>query len=343
MMRWLAVAVALGGGPLLAEERLAVFEYLARQSTYCIAGAPAVIALQGEMNGRAVLLEYDFDAPLATGRFQCYRAADPYGGYLPLVMVGSGLRTSSGPVNYEAVYRGMIEEELARAPEAAVAAYSRRQGNALRLYVEAENRSGAALGPATEAAIWVLVWENARLRLTDTLVRSAVKSPLAAAVPPGGRVTAIVDTPSLGGVSWERVESLALLERRTAAGTRFDMLQAAIAQPAALSASPVQVALSRTATAAGVALAGPHALAWTAHADRAWLEVVPASGAVPATATVRAVAGAMPPAGSVGVVRFDAAGDGMAFSATVTVTVENPRGTLRRRLRAVSCAPAPIR
>jgi hypothetical protein len=27
----------------------------------------------------------------------------------------------------------------------------------------------------------------------------------------------------------------------------------------------------------------------------------------------------------------------------VTVTVENPRGTVRRRLHAVSCAPAPIR
>jgi hypothetical protein len=346
MRRTLIPALLVAGacaGTALCQDRLAVLEFLARQSTYCIAGAPAVITLQEEMAGRAVLLEYDFDAPLATGRFQCYRAADPYGGYLPLVMVGSGFRTSSGPVDYEPVYRGMIEQELARAPDAAVTAYSRRQGNALRLYVEAENRTGAALGPANESAIWVIVWENGRIRLTNTLVRSVVKSPLAASVPPGGRVTAIVDTPTIAGVNWQHVESLALLERRTAVGARFDMLQATVAQAASLSVSPAQVALSRTAAAADVALAGPHALAWTAQPESAWLEVVPAGGSLPATATVRTVAGAMPPPGSVGTVRFDAAGDGMAFSAAVTVTVEHPRGTLRRRLHSVSCAPAPGR
>ena len=341
-MRWVGIAAVVCGSAAEAQERLAVFEFLARQSTYCIAGAPAVITLQGEMQGRAVLLEYDFDAGSTAGRYQCYRAADPYGGYLPLVMTGSGFRTSSGPVNYEPIYRGMIEQELARAPEAAVAAYSRRQGDALRVYVEAENRSGAALTPESRAAIWVIAWENARIRLTDTWVRAAVRSPIGVSVAAGERITAVVETPALTGVSWERIESLAMVERRTAAGGRYDMLQAAVSRPAALLVSPGQVTMPRSAASAEIELAGPHALAWTAEPDSPWLEVVPASGTVPTTATVRAVVAALPAGTVTGHVRIDAIGDGMVFTASVTVTVEGRQGTIRRRLRQAGCAPAPM-
>jgi len=342
-LRCLVLTAALLGGDALADDRLAVFEFIARQSTYCIAGAPTVIQLQEELAGRAVLLEYDFDAGSTLGRYQCYRAADPYGAYLPLTMVGSGLRTASGPVSYATVYRGMIDEELDRAPEAAVTAYWQRRGDALRVYVRAENRSNATLTSASGAAIWLIVWENARIRLTDTYVRSVVKTPITVALPPGGTVTATMDTPTLTGVSWDKLESLAMLERRTSSTGRYDMLQAAIAAPAGLGVSPPQLALGPSVPSAEVGLAGPHAMSWTADTDGPWLAVVPPSGTLPATVQVNLIGASLPPGTTTGEVRFTATGDGMTFAATVEVTVEGRRGTIRRRLHRVEQAAAPLR
>jgi hypothetical protein len=317
----------------LAQERLAVFEFLARQSTYCMAAAPAVIELQDEMAGRAVLLEYDFDAALARGRADRYFAADPNAWYLPFTMVGSGYRTAGGPVDYEPVYRGMLEQELARAPEAAVTAQWRRQGSALRVYVQAENLSEDTLTPDSQASIWVIVWENARIRLTDTWVRAAVESPLTASVGPGARVVAVVDTPALSGVNWDHVETLAMLERRTASGGRYDMMQAAIARAAGLFVSPEALTLSRATPSASVALVGPHTLTWTAEPDQPWLAVVPDSGGIPTTATVGVVADMLPRGTATGSVRFEAVGEGMTFSTSVTVTLEAETRLVRRRLR----------
>ena len=337
------LAAAALCGTALAEERLAVFEFLARKSTYCIAGAPAVITLQQEMSTRAVLLEYDFDAAMTAGRYQCYRAANPTAAYLPLVMVGSGYRTETGPVDYLPAYRSMIEQELARPPEAAVTAYWRRRDSTLRVYVGAENRGAVTLTPEGGAALWVIVWENGRIRLTDTMVRAVVKQPLVAALAPGAAVAFTVDTPVLTGVDWGQLAALAMVERRTAGGGRFDMLQAAVASPAAVSVLPAEVRLSTAAPAATVALSGPAPLTWTAHPDAPWIAVEPAAGTLPATVTVQAVAGLAPPGTATGTVRFAAAGDGLEVEAVLGVTCEGRHGTIRRRLqRAAGCGLAPV-
>lgn len=331
-MRW-ALPLLLLSAPVAAEDRLAVLEFFGRPAgTYCQAAAPAMLTLQTEMEGRALLLEYDYDQ-FRTGRMDRWWAAYSGGGSvaLPVVMVGSGYRISSAPTNYLETYRAMLQAELARPPAAAVQAWARSIGDALRVYVRAENLSATPLSPANSAALWVLVWEDGRIGLTETWVRATASKPLTVTLDPGGTATAVVDVPAFSANDRTRIRSLALLEHRLAGG-KYDMLQAAVSTTAGLVASPGQVTLGAAQPAVEVSLTGPHVLEWTATSDVPWLELTQASGSLPAHATVRLVGGQPPVGAPTGHVRFDATGDGMAFTAELTVATEGRAFRVRRRL-----------
>ena len=308
-----------------AEDRLAVLEFFGRpHGQFCQEAAPAMIALQGEMEGRAILLEYDFDV-FRTGRVDRWWDAYPGGGtvYLPLVMVGSGYRWSTGPVDYYSVYRSMVEAELMRLPAVHVEAYSRRMGQVMRVYVRVENRGGTTLRPEDAAAVWVLLWEDARRGLTDTWVQATEVRPLSSPLEPGAAVTMTVDASPVTTVDWGLVRSLALVEHRPEGG-RYDMLQAAVSLPAALEVTPGELALSAANPTAEVLLEGPHVLTWFATVDVPWLEVRPSAGSLPASVTVNLVADAVPPGPQATLLTFDASGDGMSWAASVTVSAEGP-------------------
>ncbi len=336
MRRLVGAWPVLVAAPLLAQDRLAVFEFFGRPAGhYCRDAAPSVISLQREYAGRAVLLEYDFDR-FPSGRVDRWWAARTGSGtvYLPLVMVGSGFRIASGPVDYAAVYRTMLDAELARPPQAEVAAWSRRQGDAVKAYVRVANRSAVPLTPARSAATWLIVWEDLRRGLTDTWVRATAMHQLPVTLQPGAATTVELTTGTLSNVDWNHVRSLALLEHRPASTGPYDLLQAAIAVPAALSASPPRLTLTPLRRAASVSLEGPHVLSWSAATDAPWLAVEPASGTLPATLTV-SLTGEVPQAGATAQVQVSASGDGMSFTATVAVAAEGESPRMRRRLGAV--------
>jgi hypothetical protein len=201
--------------------------------------------------------------------------------------------------------------------------------------VRAVNRRTAALTPADSPAIWAIAWENGRIGVSDTWVRAAARSGLATPVDPGTTFTVTVNTTGFTPADWNQVASLALLEHRPGGAGTYDMLQAAVAQPAAFTVTPGDFALAPASPSAEVTLDGPHVLAWTATADVPWLNVSPAGPALPATATVSLVSAALPAAGGTGTVRFDASGDGLEFSASVTVTAPGQARPIRRRLRSV--------
>lgn len=334
----LAPLVLLAAGAARGEERLAVFELFVRGAgAYCIAAAPSVIALQDEMAGKALLLEYPYDSFLQ-GRVDRFWAA--YSGpspYLPLVVVGSGNDVCQGPVDYAARYRQMIEAERARPPRASLRAFGRTSGAGLRVWGTLTNTGAAVLLRGTTPTFWAVAWEDGRVGLTKTFVRATASKALAADVPPGGTANVTVDLPSLGGADPGKVRALLLLEDRPAGG-RWDALQAAVAQPAALSAAPTELTVGPDAPEAGVALDGPYVLGWTAVADVPWLEVSPASGtSVPARVTLR-LSGAAP-AGTRGNVLFTASGEGMSFTASVAVTAAGPPLAWRAVVPAVAHAP----
>lgn len=327
------LALPVAGGAR-AEDRLGVFEFFVRGAgEYCQAAAPAVRNLQAEMRGRALLLEYPYDV-FRDSRAEVWWAAYSGSGavYLPLVMVGSGFETSTGPVDYEARYRAMLEDELARPPGAALKAFFHRAPDGTRIHVRATNLGTSSIGPAQAATLWAIAWEDAPIGLTSTWVHQAASLPLGASLPAGGTATATLALPPSAGAG--RFRYLALLDHRPAGGTRFDMLQAVVAEEAGLSAEPASLTLSPSRPEADVLLDGPHVLAWSATADQPWLSVTPPAGSLPATARVRLTGS--PPEGSRGTVRLDASGSGMAFSATVDVRVE--AGEPPRRVAIVPAA-----
>ena len=174
-LRLALIPLLLGATFGVADDRFALLEFFGRPSgAYCSAAGPAMTALQSEMRGRAVLLEYDYDA-FMSGRQDRFWASGASASYLPLVMVGSGYRTSSGQVNYKPVYRSMINDDLARPARAAVSAYWRRVANAMRAYVEVRNLGATPLRINQEAAIWLIAYQNSSIGVGTNWVRSTAR------------------------------------------------------------------------------------------------------------------------------------------------------------------------
>ena len=328
-----AAVLLCGLGLASAAERFAVLEFFGRPTgAYCSAAGPAMTALQRQLVGEAVLLEYDYDR-FRDGRQLRFWATGVSAQYLPLVMVGSGYRTSSGLVDYARVYAEMVDSELARPPRAEVTAYWRRSGDLLRSYVAVRNTGDDALLLDEQAAVWVIVYENAPVGVSNTWVRSATRWRLDSDLAPGEIATAVIDAPGSTVEDWGRVAELALVEDQPGGDGRYDMLQAAEAAPASLTVAPTQLRLTRMASTAKLALEGPHVLEWSATTDVRWLEVTSSHGFLPGTVTVVLRPELRPPSATKGNVFIDAVGDSMAFSALVEVSagigVRRPSGRCR--------------
>ena len=327
----LLLTTALGA----AGDRLAVFELFGRTGCgNCQAAGRAMTVLQSEMRGQAVLLEYDYDS-FPYGRQDRFWATGVSATYLPLVMVGSGYRTTSGAVDYETVYRSMINDELARPPRAAVSAYWRRVGGAMRAYVEVRNLGDTDLEVDHDAAIWLIVYENAFIGASSTWVIAAGQWYLPFDLAPGETTTVTMESPEMTGVEWSRMAGLVLVEDRPTRTGAYDAAQAAEALPAELSATPDHLVMSPYRPTAEVVLRGPYVLSWSATSDVEWIEVTPSSGAAPTIVTLTLHPELRPAAATQGSVSFTAAGDGMFFSATVEVMVGAQSRRASRRVRPV--------
>jgi hypothetical protein len=336
-----AILVLLVSSSLYADERLGVLEFFARGSgAYCIAAAPSILALQQEMQGRALVLEYPYDA-FSTGTrvkrfFDSFSGCVSCGIALPLVVVGSGFDVAEGPVEYAVRYRSMLEADLARPPGAAIQAWSRRSGNGIQVFATVTNTSGVLLPAASQPTVDLLVWEDARIGLTNTFMRGTQSELLSGDLAPGESRNVTFDAAWLNPSDWQRVRSAVLFDNRPQ-GTKWDMLQAAVTKPVGLSADPTSLTLSAAQPEITVTLAGPHVLTFSATSDVDWLSVTPPTGAVPARAAIRLVGS--PPAGASGTVRFAATGDGMDLAASVVVTAAGPVESWSAVVPAVAHTP----
>lgn len=172
--------------------------------------------------------------------------------YLPLVMVDSGHRISTGSVDFYNVYKGMVDAELTRPPGAEFEAVSTRVGERLRLSGWMTNRSDTTLSAArNDATIHGIVYEDVSGGSTGRIVRAAVSYPLAADLPNGNSVEFTMETPDLTGVNWQNIHSVVLADYRPGGSSgAYDMLQAAI--PFSAPADAVTTALfAQVATGAG--------------------------------------------------------------------------------------------
>lgn len=287
-----------------------------------------------------VFLEQNVDAPVGD-RISRWWTAYGAGGtvYLPLVMVDSGHEFSSSVVAWSRVYGSMVNDELARAPEAAIAAWALRQGDAVRVWATVTNLSGATLSAAAnQAAVHALIWENKKVGTTSRIVRTAPFVPITDPLAPGSTAAFVLTSPALAGVDWTKLHTVVVVDYRPQGRLgAWDMLQAATATAPAMSAQPAAVSLRAPSGGPGagsavVHLSGPHAVAWQATPSEPWILVSPASGTLPAEVTLTAVVAALPEGTSTATVAFagDSA-DGLRLTCQVEVDAE--RESSQRPLR----------
>ncbi|HQT93300.1 MAG TPA: hypothetical protein PLB88_06620 [Thermoanaerobaculaceae bacterium] len=282
--------------------------------------------------GRAVFLEQNVDAPIGNRISRFWAAFGDTTAYLPLVVVDSGHKLLTGD-RPKIVMQRAVDGELVRPPAAAITAYARQVGSAVRVYATLRNTSGTALSAAANgAALHALVYEDKRVGVTGRIIRAApwldITNPLAS----GASLAATIDTPELSGVDWHALHTVVVADYVPAPGPAFDMLQAAVAQPADLTVAPAAVAVGVDSGHAAdrsvpVTLAGPYPLSWTATPDVPWLTVAPEAGPMTVAPALNVSAAKLAAGSQEGHVTFSASStDGMAFTEFVTVTaVLGPR------------------
>jgi hypothetical protein len=281
-----------------------------------------------------VFLEYDlrsyayFDSRLT----RWYKAHGMDTVATPWVMVDSGHQITYGYEDFASVYRNLVNGELPRPPRAQVEAYQRRVGDKVRFYVQLRNLTSATLSAYRNAAtLHGLVYENVTTDTDHRYVRAIAPLGLEEDLMPGATAAVTMDTsfdvPS--GVAWDRLSYLVLADfQPDGTAAAFDMLQAAPAAPAVLTALPGDVHFS---VAAGSPLSGtvalrfqgPYVLDWTASTDAPWLSVSPAAGSVATDAVVSLLPIDLSPGLYRAQVTFRATSeDGIAFDLQVPVTLD---------------------
>ena len=247
--------------------------------------------------------------------------------YLPIVMVDSGHRISSGPQDdYQATYRAMVNAELPRPPRAEIEAYSRRVGSRMRVYARVVNGAATPLSTArNDATVHALVWEDARVGVTSRFVRAAPWAGFSTEVADGATFTTTLETTDLANVNWSALHTVVLADYAPGPGPAYDVLQAAVAEPAGLYVEPATVTLAvggddPEEASAELFIRGPHVLNWTAVTDSSWITVTPDSGGVGARPTITVGAAGLVRGWQEGAATFTASSeDGMSFAQTVTV------------------------
>ncbi len=319
----------------IAADRLAVLEFFGRYGCgYCSAAREAIATLREEMQGQAVLLDYDYDKEIFLhGRQDRFWAPGTTADYLPLAMVGSGYRTTSGWSDHEAVFRSMINDELARPARAAVTAYYRRADNSVRAYVDLRNLGTSDLMIDEEASIWLIAYEYAETEVISSRVHSTAQRLIPFDLVPGESTNMIVETPPIRNAYWAWMAALVLAEDRPGGSGAYDMLQAANALAAGLYATPERLHLTADRRSADLELTGPHVLSWSATSNVPWIEVTPASGTLPATPRVQVNHQLRPRSATEGSITFSATGDDMSFSTTVELSIGVGYRRTGRRVR----------
>jgi hypothetical protein len=298
----------------------------------------ALAAEYSNAGTQVLFLEQDVDLP--KGKRQDRWWASYTGSstvYLPLVMVDSGHQISNGSqADFKATYRRLVDAELARPPQVDLEAYTRQVGARMRIYARLKNTAGITLSSASNGAtLHALVWEDKRVGVTGRIVRAAPWIAVSGEVAPDGEYTATLETPDLAGVSWSSLHAVALADYRPGSGTAYDMLQGALAQPAALAAEPTTVTVAIEANDRGdrlvpLLLRGPFVLNFTASADVPWITVSPDAGPISAQPAVIVAAQRLSPGWQHGVVTFTASSeDGMSLAQTVPVSAFSGPRVLR--------------
>ena len=280
-----------------------------------------------------VFIEYDVDNAPNGRLYRWWAAFNGTLATLPLVMLDSGNAISYGSVSYYNTYKAMVNTALGRQAQAEIQAYWQRAGDRARIYAQVKNLSGVTLSTGNSAAIHVIVYEDAHIKLTDRYGWTAVESSIAS-LAQGATGTYLLETPDLTGVDWEQLHFIVLVDYLPMGSTgAYDMLQAAEALPAAtlFDARPGSYTFlvepeDLTIPALFVTFQGAGFASWEADTSTPWVDVAPGSGPLNETAVVSAVKGSLASGWQQGSVTFSTP-DGLLSD---TVSLRAYLGPLKR-------------
>ena len=126
----------------------------------------------------------------------------------------------------------MVDAALARPVQAEIQAYWWRTGNRAGFRVQVKNLSTVTLSLGVNSAtVHAIVYEDARVRLTNRFARAAVEAGISN-LAPNATATFTLETSDMGAVNWDNLHFVVLVDYRPSSSVgAFDMLQAVVALP----------------------------------------------------------------------------------------------------------------
>lgn len=239
-----------------------------------------------------IVIEQDVDHPVGTRIGRWWAAYDGSYVMLPLVMVGSGYQISNGYVDFYTTYKNMIEMEKSRPPQADVTAYYERVGNHFQVTVNVTNQSGVPLSYVNDATVHVIVYEEAKVNITQRFVRAATYASIMNTLENSGTASFNLVTEDIFPLNWDKIHVIALVDYRPLATGPYDTLQAAVATEAVgFGVSPDNVVFmvspGETAThPVDLTIEGAPSLTWEVSDVGIWLAVSPITGGITAIPSV---------------------------------------------------------
>jgi len=125
-------------------------------------------------------------------------------------MVDSGNQISNGYVNFYNVYKAMVDNAVARPAQAEIQAYWWRTGNKAGFYVQVKNLSAVTLSSSNSATLHAIVYEDARIKVTNRFARAAVESSISN-LAPNATATLKLETSDLSNVNWDNLHFVVAL------------------------------------------------------------------------------------------------------------------------------------
>ncbi len=226
------------------QKRLVVFEgFLSSACGFCQRASVVIDQLAAAYsNEPVVFIEHDL-ANDSNGRYRRWWDAYYYGGgeghslslaLLPFTMVDSGNQISNGPVDFQSVYSSMVDTSMLRPPKVDISATWKRIGNEIETTIDITNFSDINLSYDNNATLFMIVYENARVGLTDRYVRSVVREEIAS-LAQGENARFILTTNEVIPADWNNINVIVIADYISdfdpdSGYKKFDTLQAVIAK-----------------------------------------------------------------------------------------------------------------
>jgi hypothetical protein len=215
---------------LVATQRVVLFEdWVNPGEAASEAASPHIERLMTEYAGRALFLEQRPGQGLGDRATRFWAATSSAAPKPPYICVDSGYRSTQGAqTNYYQAYKTLIDQALARPPQAVVTGTALWLGNAISATVVVSNTSQVDLSYAlNRARVHLLVYEQ-DTGLTGALVQGARSQPITQPLLAGTSASYGLTVTGLTYADRTKLRCVALVDYRPGVATGpFDLLQAA--------------------------------------------------------------------------------------------------------------------